>query len=468
MGRTSLPLPPGPGQMETARELRGDVIGFFHRCFQRYGDVFRLPLFGKHIIVAVHPDDVAHIMKHRNDIYEKGGFGYNELKKVLGNGLGPTKGETWRRHRKMAQRGFTPRHIREYGEGMAMAAADYAERWAQLARTGEPVNLADEMLELNLHLSCMTLIQASFDHATLHAMSHHFVHVVHEMERRVGRVANWPLWAPTPANRKLGKTFGHIRDFLNAIVEQRRQHPAPPDDLLSHLMRGTGHPEDDANPRLLRDHVLNFFFGGHETSGYTLTWLFYLLDRHPAVDARVKAELHQVLGGRTPGVADLAQLTYCQQVVQETLRLYPIFPMLPRTNVREDTLRGYRIPRGSYINISPYVTHRHPDFWERPESFEPSRWEDEMKRHQQAFIPFGAGQTICIGRNFGLQSTMMVLAALRQRFKPRLLDASPNPYLPPGFSLQPSRPVMVRLVPETASPRATTQRTATAGCPVHA
>lgn len=439
------PMPPGPGYFSTIKGLAHPVLNFFYASFKKYGDVVRLPFLNKNIYLVSHPDDVAHVMKKRTDIYSKGGLGFHELKIVLGNGLGPTMGETWQRQRKLYQPGFTSRANHSYINDVVRVALKWNERWKKNAQEKKPVNIGKEMLEMNLHVACNTLIGADLPDNVLAEISDEFVYIVQDMEHRVGQLIKFPLWVPTPANIKFKKTMDKTYRFLDDIIEQRTQSKNPRDDLLSIIIKGSGHPDDEANTFLKRDHVLNFFFGGHETSGYTLAWLFYLLAKHPEVDAKVEAELDEVLLGNSPTIEHLKQLPYTYAVIQETLRLYPIFPMLPRIAKHNDTIRGYKVPQNTYINICPYLTNRHPDFWESPDQFIPERFTNGEKIHPYAYIPFGAGPTICIGRTFGLMTTLMIFATLRQRYRIRLETDQAIPILMPGFSLQPEKPINLLL-----------------------
>jgi cytochrome P450 len=444
-----LPLPPGPGAIAALLGLSREVLRFFHSCFRIHGDVVRLPFLGRHIILVSHPDDVAYVMKQNVANYSKGGFGYKELKVVLGNGLGPSKGEMWKRQRKMAQPAFAPTPINGYVPDVVSTALEWVDR---KKRAAEPVlDIGEAMLELNLRVSCNTLVRAELTDQVLHEVSEHFVAVVQDMEHRVGQAVNIPLAIPTPQNRRVKQSIAAINDFVDGIIAQRHTAGEGQDDLLTVLMRGSGHPDDAKIPHLLRDHVKNFFFGGHETSGYTLTWLFYLLARHPEVDRLVGQELAEVLGGRAPTADVTPRLIYTSQVIQETLRLYPIFPMLPRRCVEQDVLRGYRIPAGANIMICPYLTNRHPAFWDEPDIFNPDRFKPGIKRHPFAMIPFGGGPSVCIGRNFGMMTTLMIFASLRQHFRFELAEDKEIDILMPGFSLQPEQPVRMRMMPVAAN-----------------
>jgi cytochrome P450 len=174
---------------------------------------------------------------------------------------------------------------------------------------------------------------------------------------------------------------------------------------------------------LLRDESITTFFAGHETTARTMTFTWYALATNPQVAAKLHAELDAVLGDRAPTVDDLRQLPYTLQVVKEVLRLYPAAPFYVRDAIGPDTLGGFDIPAGAGVMLSPYYTHRHSGFWQRPDAFEPERWskEQESARHSHAYHPFAAGARVCIGNNFSLLESHLLLAVLARRFSPKLL-----------------------------------------------
>jgi cytochrome P450 len=180
----------------------------------------------------------------------------------------------------------------------------------------------------------------------------------------------------------------------------------------------TGEPMSED---LLRDEMITTFFAGHETTARTMTFTWYALATNPGVAEKLHTELDAVLGSRTPTLDDLHHLPYTLQVIKEVLRLYPPAPFYIRDAIAEDKLGDFDT-QGLPILMSPYYTHRHPDFWENPLEFNPDRWtpEQEAKMHPYAYHPFAAGQRVCIGNNFSLLESHILLALLAREYAPRL------------------------------------------------
>ena len=186
----------------------------------------------------------------------------------------------------------------------------------------------------------------------------------------------------------------------------------------------TGTGLDDSQ---LRNETITFLLAGHETTANALTWTFYLISRHPEVEQTASSGNHPVLGGRTPTLADIPKLTYTRNVIQESMRLYPPIWIIERRVIVEDVIGGYTLPAGSAVVVSPYALHRHPAFWDRPDEFDPSRFESPAPA---AYIPFGAGPRSCIGSEFAMLEAQLITAMVMQAFQLRLVPGHPVEPLP--------------------------------------
>jgi cytochrome P450 len=245
------------------------------------------------------------------------------------------------------------------------------------------------------------------------------VALVHSMRRKQTYV-RLPLWFPTNDHRRFVPARQALRDIVDRYIRDRRASGSDSGDLLSMLLAArdeeTGEGMTDEQ---IRDEAMTILLAGHETTAVLLTWTFYLLSTHPEVARRHQAELAAVLGGRPPEFADLANLPYNRMIVDEALRLYPPAWVLARTPLVDDVVGDYRIPKGVSVYLSPFITHRHPDFWENPEGFDPERFTPERSagRPRYAYFPFGGGPRMCIGNNFALMEAQLILATIAQRYR---------------------------------------------------
>ncbi len=193
----------------------------------------------------------------------------------------------------------------------------------------------------------------------------------------------------------------------------------------------------------VRGEALTLLLAGHETTAVAMTWTWYLLSQHPQAQERLHRELDEVLQGRPPTTADMDRLPYTRRVLTESMRLYPPAYMMDRHPSEDIFIRGYRVPRGSYVFVSPYATHRDPHLYAEPEKFDPDRWlpEREQELPRFAYFPFGAGPRACIGQSFAWLEAGLALATVAQKWKfklcpDQLVDTNPKITLRPRYGMR--------------------------------
>jgi cytochrome P450 len=203
--------------------------------------------------------------------------------------------------------------------------------------------------------------------------------------------------------------------------------------------------------------IAAFLLAGHETSANALSWTLALLSAFPAARARLEEEVDWVLGGREPKAADVTKLPWTVSVISEAMRLYPPAWTIERNAVADDNVAGVDVPAGSLVTVSPYLIHRHPEFWPDPAGFDPARFlpADQVnqaavtrppgaERPRYSYIPFGAGRRACVGQSFAELETALVLAAITQRYRLELTPAGiPKPVA--NVTLRPGRGLPMRL-----------------------
>jgi len=399
---------------------RAGFLDYIGELWQQYGDVFQIKIFNRHMLVAMHPDAVRHVNVTNRQNYDKL-QSYDLVRKFMtGDGLLSSRGELWRRQRKLMSPFYTPKGVQAYGEIMLKDGHRLLERWSHMH--GRTVHMGEEMT----FVTAAIILRAMFSMETDEAI----IRMKNAVETMIGYSGSsqtgimMPLWIPTRTNREYLKAREMVHTYLHSVIVQRRALPEAdwPNDLLTRLMQArdeeTGEP---MSGNLLRDESITTFFAGHETTARTMTYAWYALAANPGVAEKLHAELDAVLGDRTPTLEDLHHLPYTLKVIKEVLRLYPPAPVYIRDAIAGDKLGDFDT-QGLPVLMSPYYTHRHPDFWEDPLAFEPDRWtpEQEAKMHPYAYHPFAAGQRVCIGNNFSLLESHILLALLAREYAPRL------------------------------------------------
>jgi len=421
-------FPPGPAfwtPFGMNRVFRPDPIAYYMRTFRTYGDLvgFRPRPFRS--LLLANPAHIKHVLQDNNHNYVKG-IVIAKIKVLIGEGLFTSEGDLWRRQRRLAQPAFHRQRLAGFVTTMTDATASLLDRWADRARRGDVFDVAADMSRLTLDIVGRTLFSRPLDDAA-DEVGRALVEVLELMNERTLRFFPSPLWWPTRFNRRLALLIRALDRVVFDIIESRRRTAEETGDLLDMLLRARDEETGESmTDRQLRDEVMTFVLAGHETTAVALTWTWYLLDRHPDVAARLKAEVAATLGSRTPTPEDIPRLQYVRMVVEEVMRLYPPVWGFMRQSIGPDRIGGYAIPKGTVIAICPYITHRHPDFWPEPERFDPERFTPERvrERARYAYLPFSGGPRLCIGNEFALMEVQLVVAMTVQRYRLQLVPGA--------------------------------------------
>jgi cytochrome P450 len=425
--------------------IRRDPIGFVMDCWRTHGDLVEIRFPPWRTFVVVHPDHIRHVLQENHRNYWKG-FVIGKLKRIAGEGLVFSDGELWRRQRQLIQPAFHRERIAALGDMMAGATAEMGERWRGEAAAGRRVDVAAEMSKLTLEIVSNALFGAQLGddrEAFAAAVTDAMTYANHLMNH----FFTPPLFVPIPANRRGRRAIERVDRIVWKVIEQRRREGGERADLLGMLLRARDAETNQAmDDKQLRDEVVTFLVAGHETTAVALSWTWYLLSRHPEAERRLHDEVAAVLGERAPALADLPSLPYTRMVIEEAMRLYPPAWATNREAYGDDEIDGVRIPAGSTVLISPYVTHRHPAFWDEPERFDPERFSPERSagRPEYAYFPFGGGPRGCVGRQFAMMEAQIILAMTAARFRIRPLPDHPvDPY--PILTLRPRHGIVATL-----------------------
>lgn len=426
--------PPGPRGhflFGSLPEIQRNPLEFLTCLAREYGDVakFRFAFFKGYLVS--HPEAIKHILQDNNRNYNKDNFDYKMLKPVVGEGLLTSDDDLWLRQRRLIQPAFHRQRIQAFGSVMTETTLEMLERWHKLAAQGEPIDAAIEMMRLTLRIVGKALFGQDIGREA-DVVGKAFAAVNADISARFRTLLSPPLFLPTPGNRRLQASIRALNELVNGIIQARRAAFAAGErggtDLLAMLLEAQDEESGEhMSDRQLRDEVMTLLLAGHETTANNLSWTWYLLSQHHQEEARLHAELGQVLGGRLPEVADLANLPYTRRVVQEALRLYPPAWILSRKAIQADELCGYAIPANAVVEMSPYIMHHHPRYWDDPAAFDPERFTEQRAagRPAYAYFPFGGGPRLCIGRDFALLEAQLILATVAQRFRLRLVPGHP-------------------------------------------
>jgi cytochrome P450 len=416
-------FPPGPNDFSFSRthQIAHDPLPILLGAYERYGPIFSMRLLHSRVVFMLGPEanNFVTVAHPENFHWRESSFG--DLIPLLGDGLLTIDEDYHDRAREIMLPAF---HRRQLSAALATMAAEAGAAIEGL-EPGEVFDLYDWMRNLAMRIAMRALLGLDPDEAGKGAAAaHHF-------ERALGYYGidfQWRLLrGPGSPWRKMLASRRVLDEIVFGEIAAARDKPdAARMDILSLLIGARGEAGEAFTDREIRDQVMTLMFAGHDTSTSTLTFMMHELARHPDVLARLVEEQDRVLGGATPTVEQLEKELPClDMVLDEVLRLYPPAWIGPRRAVREFEFGGYAVPRGAYVNYCSWASHRIPAVFPDPEAFIPERFTRERKAAlpRGAYVPFGGGQRVCVGKRFGQMEVKLVATRLLARLR---LDALPG------------------------------------------
>jgi cytochrome P450 len=419
-------LPPGPKRKLLGGNFlafRRDPLSYLQSLAREHGDIVFFRMGPQDVFFLNHPDYVKDVLVTHNQKFKKG-RALQKSKRLLGEGLLTSEGDFHRRQRRLAQPAFHRQRVASYAALMTDYAAQTSERW----QDGETRDISEEMMRLTLAIVGRTLFDADVERdardvgEALTVIMDLFNMMLMPFSELLDKL-------PLPQKRRFQKAREQLDAIIFRLIEERRRSGEDHGDLLSMLLLAQDEEERSGGmtDEQVRDEAMTIFLAGHETTANALVWTWYLLSQNPEVEARLHEELDTVLAGRLPEFSDVAQLRYTEMVLAESMRLYPPAWAIGRLTLDDYEVGGYRLPTGSLVLLSQYVMHRDARYFNEPERFDPLRWLPEAKeaRPQYSYFPFGGGPRRCIGEGFAWMEGILLIAALAQRWRLRLVPDHP-------------------------------------------
>lgn len=416
-------FPPGPADFSLARtrQIAHDPLPLLLGAYEEFGPIFSMRLLHSRVIFMLGPEANQFVTVGHPENFHWRESSFGDLIPLLGDGLLTVDDDYHDRARAI----MMPAFHREQISAAVAAMVTEAELAIAGLPVGQTVDIYDWMRNLAMRIAMRALLGLDPDEAGKGAAAaEHF-------ERALGYYGIdfhlRLLRGPGSPWRKMTSSRRVLDEIVFGEVARRRADPDPGrHDILSLLVGARGEGGEAFTDREIRDQVMTLMFAGHDTSTSTLTFMLHELARHPEALARLWEEQDRVLGGATPTVEKLErEMPYLDMVLDEVLRLYPPAWIGPRRAVREFEFGGYTVPRDAYVNYCSWASHRIPEVFPDPEAFVPERFARERKAQlpRGAYLPFGGGSRICIGKRFGQTEVKLVATMLLAQLR---LDALPG------------------------------------------
>jgi cytochrome P450 len=341
------------------------------------------------------------------------------LSPLLGKGVLTSEGADWKWQRQASAPMFKPQDLLGFVPSFVQAAESTVAQWRASPAAVQPID--EDMTNVTFDVIASTLLPSADES---------FGHAVRDSILTLQRYGGWnilyvsmnvPRWLPKPGMFAEPRAVLKLRSVVMKLLHElrdKRKVGGEPDDLMRRLIAArdpeSGRAMDDGQ---LVDNLLTFYLAGHETTAKALTWSLFLLSRAPQWAAALVEEIDRVTGGEPVRGEHIDKLVLTQQVIKESMRLYPPVPMMTRQAIADTRIGGLDIAKGTSVMMSIYAIQRHSKRWERPHEFDPTRFapsrEASIPRYQ--YMPFGAGPRICIGMPFAMIESTAILATFLQR-----------------------------------------------------
>ncbi|MDQ2833045.1 MAG: cytochrome P450 [Acidobacteriota bacterium] len=455
----------------------GSPILLFEYLLKTYGNIACYRFMGTLIVFINDPEYIREILVTQASSFVKERT-VRRMKILLGEGLITSDDPIHMRQRKIAAPAFHRQRIAAYGDQIVACARNQSEEWSRNTQADplnpqlQEVDISAASMKLSLEIVARTLFDTEVT-ADIRSINDEVNTIMNLYNFIVAfpRIESF-LHLPIPGIIKFRRSKARLDAVVDRLILEHREAAArgEPDkgDLLSMLMASRYEPDDakevsgghngvsgeqeGMSDEQVRDEVLTIFLAGYETVANGLAWTWYLLSQNPEAEARLHAELDNVLGTgverRLPTLADYADLQYTEQVFAESMRLYPPAWAMGRMSTAPVELGPYRIPAGAHFFFSQYIMGRDAQYFPDPLRFDPDRFTPKNKAARAKFtsFPFGGGRRQCIGESFAWMEGVFSIATIAQRWRMIYLGVSP-PEVQAKITLRPKDPLMMRLVP---------------------
>ncbi|MDX2076030.1 MAG: cytochrome P450 [bacterium] len=412
---------------------KGRLAGW-GRLLQEYGDLIYAQILGKDYYLLNHPDLIKAVLVDHNDDLAKIQIGKKPAR-IPDVGAVTADKAYHRQMRKLLQPAFQPAKLAPYTRFMIDHTATLLDMW----KTGDVVDVSEAMTSLTLTIVGQALFSADMSNKA---------DSMGESVRVVAEYLAKPSALPLPTRRNIGalNAWMSFDKIIKTIIKERQASQTYPDDLLSVILQSV----DNTDGFRLTDEqahglVIALFVAGHETTAIALAWTFELLARHPHIQEALYHQIKQVAGDAPLSADMLPNIPLADFVVREAMRLYPPAWALVRQVAIPFDLRGYTIPTGAILLMSPYIMGHDARFFPSPNEFMPQRWENADDIPRYAYFPFGGGVHVCIGQFFAMLEAQLIVTMVVQRFSLAPMRDTPTD-INPLITLHPALPIHLRVV----------------------
>jgi cytochrome P450 len=427
---------PGPNQVPFLGNLLQVDVVTLHQTLEQwsreYGPIYRYKLGAKNYVGVGDVRLIAQALRERPDRYRRLGEIEPIFKEMGIHGVFSAEGEEWRRYRKLAMEALSNRHLRQFFPTLHTVLGRLKRRWEKAAARGEAVDIQKELMRFTVDVT--TTLAFGIDMNTVEdegrALQQHLEKLFPMLARRLVIPFAYWRYVKLGPDRELDTALAELDKIVVDLVAKARTRMAAQPELLEHpsnfleaMLAVQAQEGANLTDGEIIGNVYTMLGAGEDTTANTLAWMIHLLCQHPAVLAKARAEIDEVLGehDQLNDFRDAERLVYVNAVTQETMRLRPVAPLVSILETNEPVVLGdVQLPQGTGVTLLGRAVTLDAENFANPQEFLPERWlaDSSLSPHQpHASMPFGSGPRLCPGRNLALLEIEAALAMLLHNFE---------------------------------------------------
>jgi cytochrome P450 len=412
--KKEIPKVPLTQFLKHSLDILKNPLPFHHKNFTEKGDTFSLNVgFNTTIYFSRDAAFAEYILQKNQKNYVKSKIQTEDLAKYVGKGLLTSQGDHWRKQRKLIQPAFHKGQLENLLESIKNAILLEYQR----IKPGEVIDIFPILNDLAFQTVVKSLFSSAVDQEDINRLQY-ITETAQKMLVKELRQPYLGWWFK--ASGKIKKNIELTREarrILKRIVHKRRASDQRENDLLDMLFDARYEDGNAMDEEQLIDEILILFTAGHETTSNALTFTFQLLALHPEWQEKIHKQSNILKEDTDDLMALVTSSKICQQVIEESMRLYPPVYFIDRVNIDTDNFNGMQFKPGSNLLLSVYEMHRHIDLWDDPDRFLPERFKEGSRKFSAHYFPFGAGPRKCIGNNFAMFEMIIAVTELINVFK---------------------------------------------------
>jgi cytochrome P450 len=401
------------------------------RLSEEYGPIFKIALGPSKMIAITDPAMIQQILRARPTDYIR----MKKMDKILRaegvDGVFNAEGESWKVHRRIISKGLDVKHLQHFYPSIHKTTERFYNKLVKASNSTEPYSIQEDLLRYTVDVT--TSLAFGIEMNTLEqeggVIQEHMEKIFPVIFKRINLPIPFYKIYRTKTDKEFDKAIEVIDELVGEFIEAGRKRieenpllKENPENLLDAILVAAEEENAFTNDEI-KGNLLTLLMAGEDTTAHSLAWCIYFLVQHPEIQEKMYEESCAVLGDSTlmEKYEDHSKMTYIEGVINETLRLKPVAPVLLVDAEKDVRVGEYDFPKGTKFFLQTKAGGQNDSYFSEPTKFMPERWMKQISKcpvhNIEGFMPFGSGPRFCPGKNLAILEMKVVLSMLAKNFK---------------------------------------------------